>query len=716
MRPARWQSVNGVRASGAAVVRRGELRVDRLGALSLLLWLASGCGPGAVGKALRPGDPKASEALGETACRSTKGGGQPLVVDLQAHERADLEEAMQGGVAVVAWDCTSLKLLRDCKTEGSYAFHGLSPQEFTVKLEDADEVKANLPTFGVKILSGFEAEMGRGATIDLAVSMIGKRRTTVSEVHTDELVGSCAGATHFVRGVYVGAFAMTTGTRGNVRAAADIFGANVGAASSSARLAENRDGDLAACKGASEGATAPPDRCRSLLRLELSPIGGAAAHGADSKAATLSSSSNVCPDGMVLVESDGAERAGGKCAVPSERPFQCRAERPVECSEQCAHGHAGSCATLGYLYASGLGVPKDPAQAVSYFQKACDKKDGAGCTNLGVMLERGEGTGRDPARAVSLYDASCSAGYVAGCAALGIVYDLGRGVSPDPRRATSLYRRACDGGEAQACANLGLLAETAGTGASAAEAVALYEKACQGDSLVGCFNLGLATEQGKGGLARDPAKALALYTDACERGLGAGCAKESDFYDQGTAVPKDPAKVAYLLQKGCDDGFAPACADLGIAYDEAEGVPKDPAKAAALYKKACEGDGRSGCVNYGIALEVGQGFAKDVVKAAQIYDAMCREGDALGCVNLGGLLAYGHGVSKDEARAAELYAQGCKGGAASGCAELGAFVESGTAGQKKDKSEAVRLYRLGCAGGSDKACKALDRLGASRTR
>ena len=139
----------------------------------------SACGPGAVGAAVRPGDRHASDALGEGKCRNTKGGGQPLIVDLQAHERADLEESMQTGVAVVAWDCDALKLLRDCKADGGYAFHGLSPQELMVKLEDADEVKANLPTFGPKILASFEAEMGRGATIDLAVAMIGKRRTTV---------------------------------------------------------------------------------------------------------------------------------------------------------------------------------------------------------------------------------------------------------------------------------------------------------------------------------------------------------------------------------------------------------------------------------------------------------------------------------------------------------------------------------------------------------
>lgn len=677
---------------------------------------------------MRPGDRHASEALGEGKCRIAKGGGQPLIVDLQAHERADLEESMQSGVAVVAWDCAALKLLRDCKADGGYAFHGLSTQELMVKLDDADEVKANLPTFGVKILSSFEAEMGRGATIDLAVAMIGKRRTTVSSIRAAELSGPCVGATHFVRGVYLGAFAMTTGSRGKVRAAADVFGASVSASSQSSKLAENRDGDLASCRTASPTAAEPPERCRSLIRLELSPIDGAGAPSADAKTSTLSSSGDVCPDGMVFVDPGGQSKdghSGGKCALPSDLPFQCHAEQPVECGEQCSRGHGGSCATMGFLYASGRGVPKDAAQAVSFFQKACDKKDGLGCTNLGVMLERGEGAPRDLVRASSLYKDACDGGQTLGCFDLALFYELGRGTSKDPARAAALYRRACDGGEAQACANLGLMVESGAVGASggANAAAKLYEKACQGDSPTGCYNLGLLADQGKGGVARDVSKALRLYGDACEKGLGAGCFMESTFYEKGTSVPKDLAKALELTRKACDSGFASSCANLGLAYEDGQGVPKDLVRAVSLYKKACETDGTNGCVNYGIALELGQGIAKDVVKAAQVYETACNRAEPLACVNLGGLFSWGHGVGKDEARAGELYAKACTAGAPSGCTELASFTESGLGGQKKDKVEAIRLYRLGCVGdsergnpgGQDKACKALDRLGATRT-
>ena len=170
------------------------------------------CAAGGPGAAMRPNDPTAGDALGES-CSAVAPYGQPLVVDWKPHERANLEEAMASGVAVVAYDCNSLRLLGDCHVEGSYGTLGVSRKEEVVELESADEIKANLPTFGVKLAADFRAEIQRGSAINLAMILIGKRRTTVSSAGRGQLRGTCDGATHFVRGAFMGAFAMGTGTR-----------------------------------------------------------------------------------------------------------------------------------------------------------------------------------------------------------------------------------------------------------------------------------------------------------------------------------------------------------------------------------------------------------------------------------------------------------------------------------------------------------------------
>src|SRR5688500_8764936 len=49
---------------------------------------------------------------------------QPLLVGTPANERAEIELAMHEGIVVAAWDCKTLRLLRQCKVDGSYAFSG----------------------------------------------------------------------------------------------------------------------------------------------------------------------------------------------------------------------------------------------------------------------------------------------------------------------------------------------------------------------------------------------------------------------------------------------------------------------------------------------------------------------------------------------------------------------------------------------------------------
>ena len=68
-----------------------------------------------------------------------------------------------------------------------------------------DEVQANLPLSGGSIGGGLQ----RGSTLDIAMMLVGKKRTTKDGVTKEDLQGSCDGATHYVRGAMVGAFAMS---------------------------------------------------------------------------------------------------------------------------------------------------------------------------------------------------------------------------------------------------------------------------------------------------------------------------------------------------------------------------------------------------------------------------------------------------------------------------------------------------------------------------
>ena len=74
------------------------------------------------------------------------------------------------GVAVVHYDCESVKLLGECHVDGNYGFVGITRKEQVVSLANADEAKANLPLNGGAI----GASMQRGAALDVALVMVGK--------------------------------------------------------------------------------------------------------------------------------------------------------------------------------------------------------------------------------------------------------------------------------------------------------------------------------------------------------------------------------------------------------------------------------------------------------------------------------------------------------------------------------------------------------------
>jgi uncharacterized protein len=283
-----------------------------------LVFLFLGCG-GAAGKAIRPQEASAQTALNEESNikTCTPAPGQPLVVDMRSSDRSDFELAMNEGVAVVSYNCKELHLLRACSLKGGYAFKGVSRKEDMVQLESKDEVAANMPVSGAKLSAGMKS----GSTLDLALVTVGKKRASAQDVSKADLEGDCKEATHIVRGAYVGAFAMGTGTLGHAQAVAELFGAGVSGSSRSDRQASTKDGDITSCRQATKDAAAPPEDCQAILRLDLAPIreapppGAPGAAAGDTDEASLSASSAAPPSlGAHASASSGAR---GKKPRPS---------------------------------------------------------------------------------------------------------------------------------------------------------------------------------------------------------------------------------------------------------------------------------------------------------------------------------------------------------------------------------------------------------------
>jgi uncharacterized protein len=480
-------------------------------ASSIALSFLCACG---AGEAVRPKDPTYASATGGQAgggaiCHDVKADGAPLIVDWRPEDRGDLEVAMKQGVAFVHYDCDSIKLLPDCHADGVYGFIGITRKEQVISLKNADEAKANLPFNGGTLGAGLDAS----SSLDIGLIMIGKRATTFADVTTEDMKGKCDGATHFVRGATLGAYAMQTDTAGSVSAAGQLFGIGASAGSSSAKQAGTKDGDIAACQQADPDAPRPPAQCAALLRVQLVAVGGS---GGGGEGASIS-----CPAGLVP--------ANGKCAPPADDSAKkCHAGDAASCEASCKAGVVESCNAWGSLEIHQAMKENSTAYdgpMVEAFQRACDLKNEINCAMLAINYASGRGVPRDGAKALDLATKACAAGAPVGCTVVGNVYDKGMGVAADRARATKLFERACNAGDS-----------------------------------TGCIQAAQAYMEGRPGIPVDLAKMADFFDRACDAGEAWGCVGAGKAYESGNGVTANPSVAASFYRRGCQKKNADACA------------------------------------------------------------------------------------------------------------------------------------------------------------
>jgi uncharacterized protein len=534
----------------------------KIASTCLVLLSANACGGSSAANAVRPKATTASAALGEPGateagvCRDVSEGGRPLVVDWKPEQRGDLEVAMSQGIAVMAYDCHRMELLPDCLADGSYGFKGIVLKQQLIRLQDEDEIRANLPFSGNALAIELKGELERGATVDLATALVGNMTATRLSVVPGDLRGRCQGATHFVRGANVGAFVMQSGERAQLASAAALFGASTNAGSRSSRLSRIEDGTVESCKDASAESLNPPRNCGALVRVHLLPISKQADVVATLPNASASPASSktdtTCPTGLVLQE--------GKCAKPAaQATHECRSDDAADCKAQCDKNQPASCARLARLMAKGKAGTADPAATAKLFDKACQADQGDACSDLGVQVVMGKGVTQNSEQALKLFERACKLGEANGCFNLGNLYYEGQGTAKDRARAFALYQQACNAGKPAGCINVGNMYDDGdGVAADSSKAFALFKKACEGDAAVGCTNLAYMYAEGKA-VSKDPSLALTLYEKACRLASARGCEYAGARYLKGDGVAADSTKGQALLKRACELGNTSAC-------------------------------------------------------------------------------------------------------------------------------------------------------------
>ncbi len=183
------------------------------------------------------------------------------MVDWSPLDRSKLEAAVRHGLVPVRIDGCRARIVDGCTVRRPYTFAATARQRELVVLGDREEIAARVPLLATRL----GASVMQGATLGIAMTVVGRYESDGAPVAASELEGTCDRATHVVASLSVGAFVIGGESTTAAEASADV------AHASYARERKHLDaaGSEAACAATRRADAAPPDECSVPLRVEL---------------------------------------------------------------------------------------------------------------------------------------------------------------------------------------------------------------------------------------------------------------------------------------------------------------------------------------------------------------------------------------------------------------------------------------------------------------
>lgn len=244
-------------------------------------------------------------------------------------------------------------------------------------------------------------------------------------------------------------------------------------------------------------------------------------------------------------------------------------------------GDVGAQCCVGIAYRLGLGVARDPEEAVRWFRLAADKGDGDACIHLGHMYCRGEFVdGPDHEAALRWFGAAAGRGNRRGFFSLAGMYHNGAGgLRPDRVRAIEFVRQAAALGHPEAWNSLGV-ACYGGDGVERNEekAIRCLQSAATLGSWNGAYNLGVLCADGRVVVEPHPDRIgwLLVAEEGGYEPAEAALTALDHWEDELKQSRKQPARCIPRSRGGSPP---PLRDDLGLRFVGGRGHHQDPVDA-----------------------------------------------------------------------------------------------------------------------------------------
>jgi len=134
----------------------------------------------------------------------------------------------------------------------------------------------------------------------------------------------------------------------------------------------------------------------------------------------------------------------GRACLETKPPDTLCATRHI--SAAAAGGRASAKSLLGWMYAQGTGVERNPQLAETLYREAAGAGDLSALNNLGELYETGRGVKMDHGRAAEYYRQAAEAGFAPAQFNLGRMYAGGTGVERNAATARTWLARALQAG------------------------------------------------------------------------------------------------------------------------------------------------------------------------------------------------------------------------------------------------------------------------------
>ena len=208
-------------------------------------------------------------------------------------------------------------------------------------------------------------------------------------------------------------------------------------------------------------------------------------------------------------------------------------------------------------------------------------KDGAAMALVGEIYAQGLAVNPDPAEAARWDKLGSDQGNREATFSYALALLQGKGIAKDRAAAGALLRKAADAGHPGAFYNLGVMALQGDDGKSPnfGLAAADFQRAADGGDIDALFALATLFENGTG-LPLDLARAAATMKQAADQNHVGAEVEYAIMLFNGKGVAKDETEAAKYFQKAAWQGNPIAENRLARLYAAGRGVAKDPVEAA----------------------------------------------------------------------------------------------------------------------------------------